>query len=130
MNRWMLAAAAGLLLTTWVHVFLGGPEIHQIIQASDMHPGVRAIGAVLWHAVTVNLLVFAVACLWMSQRPNPALAILVCGIQIGFAALFVFYGLTLLGTVWLMPQWVIFLLVPAVMMMGLRRARTTQLPAP
>lgn len=123
MNRWMLAAAGALLLTTWVHVYLGGPEIHHVIQVSDLPPDLRALSAVLWHAVTIALLVFAAGCIWLARTPNPALVLLIGAIQVGYAGLFLFYGVTRLGTLWVMPQWIIFLLVPALMVIGLRRDR-------
>lgn len=125
MNRAMLAATGLLLLTTWVHVFLGGPEIHQVIQASGLPLGLRAISAVLWHAVTVILLVFSAGCFWMVRHDNPALAVVISAVQLGFAALFLVYGIWMLGTVWLMPQWIIFLLVPALIGMGLRGQHRT-----
>ncbi|SFK95367.1 hypothetical protein [Shimia haliotis] len=120
MNPWMILASALLGLTTYVHVFLGGPEIHHVIQASSLSGSVRGVAAVLWHAVTVVLIAFALACAVMARHQNRALALLVIGIQLGFAALFVVYGLSLLGTLWVMPQWLIFTLIPAVMMCGLR----------
>ena len=36
--------------------------------------------------------------------------------------LFLFYGTTRLGTVWLMPQWIVFLLVPALTRWGQSKA--------
>ncbi len=128
MNKYMAGAAALLFLTTWVHVFLGGPEIHNVIQASTLSPDVRAISAVLWHAVTVILMVFGCGCLWLTRHDAPALAHMMIAVQLGFAALFVFYGITLLDTLWIMPQWVIFLVIPAVMLAGLR-GRALSVPA-
>lgn len=121
MNRWMAAAGALLLLTCYVHVFAGGPEIHVPIQASELALELRAISAVLWHAVTVVLLTFAVAAIWVALRPNRDLVVLLIAVQIGFAGLFLYYGQVLLGTVWPMPQWIIFLTIPAIMGIGLKR---------
>ncbi len=131
MNPWMIAAGALLWLTTYVHVFLGGPEIHHVIQASDLAADVRGVSAVLWHAVTAIIVLFAVACTHLARRSNREMALLVIGVQLGFAALFVFYGLTLLGSLWVMPQWVIFTLIPAVMALGMGRteAKNTHVAA-
>ncbi|MFY0616533.1 hypothetical protein [Shimia sp.] len=123
LNPWMTAAAALLFLTTGVHVFMGGPEIHHVIQASALPEDVRAIGAVLWHAITATLLVFALGCLWLAHNTNTALAVTIGAVQVLFAVLFIFYGATLLGTLWVMPQWIIFLLIPVVMLLGLLRQR-------
>lgn len=121
MNHWMTTAGVALFLTSYVHVFMGGPEIYDPILASDLSEYLRAMSAVLWHAVTVVLLVFAAAAVWIAMRPNRDLALVLIAIQVGFAGLFLFYGQTQLGTLWIMPQWVIFLCVPFVMLIGLRR---------
>ncbi|TCL00478.1 hypothetical protein BXY66_3121 [Shimia isoporae] len=120
MNYWMASAGGLLLLTAYVHVFMGGPEIHDVIQASALDPGVRGVAAVIWHAITAILLVYAVVCASLAKSPNRGLALHIIAVQICFAALFVFYGLTLLGNLSVMPQWIIFLTIPAVMAMGLR----------
>lgn len=121
MNRWHLAASALMGLTFVVHVFGGGPEIHVPIQASELSEYLRAISAVLWHAVSVILAVFALAYLWAAKNNAPALIWQMTVIQLGFAALFLWYGIALLGTIWPMPQWIIFLLIPAVSLIGQRR---------
>lgn len=119
--RYPMILAAGLMaVTTGVHVFAGGPEIHLPIQASDLSAELRAISAVLWHAVTIVLIAFTLSLIWMARHPNRELAALLAVIQLGFAGLFVFYGLSQLGTLRVMPQWVIFLLIPAVMLIGMR----------
>ncbi|WP_299424975.1 hypothetical protein [uncultured Shimia sp.] len=120
MNKWMLTAAGLLFLTTGVHVFLGGPEIHVPIQESELHPAVRAVGAVVWHAVTVMLLVFGAACAWLARNSNAPLAWLMIATQIGFAGLFIGYGMTLLGNLTVMPQWIIFALISAIIGIGIR----------
>lgn len=118
MNRPILAAAVLMILTLFVHVFAGGPEIHQLIQTSALPTGLRAVSAVLWHAVSVNLLVFSVALLWLAKHPNPPLGLTISFIQLGWAALFLYYGASMLATVWLMPQWLIFLTIPALTFWG------------
>lgn len=125
MNKWMMSAAGLLVLTTAVHVFLGGPEIHWVIQDSTLPPDVRAVAAVIWHAITVILFAFALGCAWLVRHENKPMAYLMSGIQIGFAALFVFYGLSLLGNLTIMPQWIIFLLVPALTLRGTRQTART-----
>ncbi|WP_270731905.1 hypothetical protein [Shimia sp. Alg240-R146] len=120
MNYWMVAATALLVLTNFVHLFLGGPEIHHVIQQSELAPSVRGVAAVLWHAVTVILAVFAIACAYLATHRNPALAYVMVAVQVGFSALFVYYGLALLGTLWIMPQWTIFLTISVVTAIGAR----------
>lgn len=95
-----LAAAVGMAATTLLHVFGGGPEVHQPIQASALELPLRAVAAVLWHAVT------------------GLLAVLLVAIQIGFAGLFLFYGQTMLGTVWTLGQWTIFAVLAVLIVWG------------
>jgi len=125
MNKWMITAAGLLFLTTGVHVFLGGPEIHLPIQESNLAPPVRAVAAVVWHAVTVILFVFGGACAWLARNPNPPLAWTLVAVQLGFVALFIGYGMTLLGNLTVMPQWIIFSLISAVIAMGVRADKAT-----
>lgn len=123
MNPPILAASALMAITTAVHVFSGGPEIHVPIQASSLSADLRAISAVIWHAITVILAGFAVALVWLSLKRNEPLAWLIIGVQLGFAALFIFYGLTMLDSLWPMPQWIVFLIIPTIMLWGMRRQR-------
>lgn len=123
MNKWMMIASGLLFLTTGVHVFLGGPEIHVPIQESDLNPAVRAVGAVVWHGVTVVLLVFGVGCAWLARNPNTPMAWLMIVTQLGFVGLFMGYGMVLLGNLTVMPQWIIFGLISAVIAMGIRADR-------
>ena len=53
------------------------------------------------------------------------MATFLTAIQTGFAALFLFYGQTMLGTVWVLAQWTIFLALAALIIWGeWGRART------
>ncbi|SFU51113.1 hypothetical protein SAMN04488527_104137 [Aliiroseovarius crassostreae] len=120
MKRSMILAAVLMGLTTGVHVLAGGPDIHLPIQSSNLPADLRAISAVLWHAVTVNLTLFTLSLAWMVRHENRGLGVLLVGVLLGYAGLFLYYGATILGTLWVMPQWVIFLLIPAVMLFGMR----------
>ncbi|MBT2131388.1 hypothetical protein [Aliiroseovarius lamellibrachiae] len=123
MNKFMIAATVLMFATFLAHVLGGGPEIHAPIQASDLSPYLRAISAVIWHAITIILLVFSVALAGLIKYPNRALERVIIAIQLGFASLFLFYGMRLLGNVIDMPQWIAFMLIPAVMVIG-RRGKT------
>ncbi|GAA0587049.1 hypothetical protein [Caenispirillum bisanense] len=117
-------ASALMALTLCIHVFAGGPEVHEPLQTILTDPPLAAIAAVLWHAVTVVLAVLALGLWRLAQHDDPLLEAVLSGIQLGFAGLFLFYGLTRLGTVWTMPQWIIFLAIPALTRAGQgRRAR-------
>jgi len=101
-----------------VHIFMGGPEIMKPLRASGLHPVIRAVMDVVWHAVTVVLICLAAALFWLAWNENMALLLIVNAIQIGFGALFIYYGATQLRSLWPMPQWVIFLGVPALTIWG------------
>lgn len=119
-------ASALMALTLCVHVFAGGPEVHDPLQTILSDPPLAAIAAVLWHAVTVVLAVLAVGLWRLAQRDDTLLEAVLSSIQLGLAGLFVFYGLTRLGTLWTMPQWIVFLAIPALTRAGQgRRARRT-----
>jgi hypothetical protein len=115
-----LLAAALMAATFALHVFGGGPEFHLPIQASGMELPLRAISAILWHAVSVLLAVQAVALLWLARHPHHGMAALMVAIQIGFAGLFLYYGQTMMGTVWILGQWTIFLALAVLIAWGAR----------
>ncbi len=121
MNKPMLAAAAISALTFGLHVIGGGADVHAPIQASTLPLPLRAISAVLWHFVSLILALQALGFLSVARTANRDLSLMLIAIQIGTAVLFVFYGLTMLGTIWLMPQWTIFLTVAALGLWGLMR---------
>jgi hypothetical protein len=73
--------------------------------------------------VTVVLVVLAGGLWVLARRDDPALEAILSGIQLGFAAIFVFYGLTRLGTVMPMNQWIIFLIIPALTRFGQSRQK-------
>ena len=119
-----LATAAGLMtLTIGAHVFGGGPEYHAVYQQVLPTPHLSSMAAVLWHAVTISLAVFAAALIWLARNPSPPLAYAISAMQIGWAALFLFYGLTMLGSPWPMAQWTIFIIIPLLTLYGVRKRR-------
>jgi uncharacterized membrane protein len=120
---WTRFAAALMGFTVFIHVFAGGAEVHTPLQNSLSDDGLAAFAAILWHAVTVVLILITIGLWALTKRNDPMLEIVLSGIQLGFAALFIFYGLTRLGTLWPMPQWIIFLVVPALTRLGQSRRR-------
>lgn len=111
---------AGVLMaaTFILHVFGGGPEFHAPIQTSALDLPLRAMSAVLWHFVSLMLAVQAVALFWLARHPDRAMTALLAAIQLGLTGLFLFYGQTMLGTVWILGQWTIFLTLAALIIWG------------
>ena len=121
MNIPFAIAGAILVLTAGIHVFAGGPEYHDVYQSVLPTPHLAAMSAVLWHAVTVNLIVFAAAYFWLARHPSRPLAMALAAIQAGWVGLFLFYGSSMLGSVWPMPQWIIFTAVLLLTIYGARQ---------
>ena len=114
-----ILVATGLMALTWIaHVFGGGPEINAPLQASDLPDYLRAMSGVLWHMATTCLTVFFFALAWLVRHPNAALTWVLSLVQLGWAGLFIYYGASQLGSLWPMPQWSVFLLIPALTLWG------------
>jgi hypothetical protein len=122
MSRPTIAAAILMLATAGIHVFAGQPQVHAAIQASDLHPILRAISSVLWHAVTVQLLAFTAALLWVARHPNRAVSLLIATICLSYTALFLWIGTTMLQSPWPMPQWTLFAALAALTLWGAKPA--------
>ena len=112
MNLVMLLAAGLMTVTVFIHVFIGGAEVMRPLRATPLPRLVGAVMDVVWHGITVVLICLAGALYWLAWHDNLALLWIVCAIQVGFAALFIWYGATQLRSLWPMPQWIIFLGVP------------------
>jgi hypothetical protein len=113
MSKTLFAAGCLSLFTTAVHVFLGGPEIHEPLLASDASELVRAVGSVVWHAITAILFLNSLALFHAARNPIVArpLAALICVQYVAFTVLFIGYGLARFGSVFVMPQWTGFLVM-------------------
>jgi len=128
MNKLVLSAGMLSVLTLFAHIFGGGPEIHVPVLESDLPLELKTILSVVWHAVTAVLVINSVA-LFLAARSKSVekmLVLFVSSQYLVFAALFVFYGITHLGTLIPMPQWSVFLLMPALALAGLRTRKTGQ----
>ena len=110
------------LATAAIHLFLGGPEVHAPIQSNDgLSPEVRATMAVVWHGVTAVLLLSGAVNIYAaySGRMRSAVA-LIAAQYLALAALFVGYGFVRFGSLWVMPQWTLFIVLVGLVGMGLR----------
>lgn len=121
LNMAYLAAAGLFLATAAIHAFMGGPEINAAVQGSDLHPLVRAVSAVVWHALTALFVVFGGAMAWAAWHSARAVVVTVLAVNLSFVGLFLAIGIVALGTVWPMPQWVLFGAISGLMVWGLTR---------
>ncbi|MBO9466149.1 hypothetical protein J7443_12970 [Tropicibacter sp. R15_0] len=114
MSKSYLVLSALMAAITGVHVFLGGPQYADAFAITLENADLRAMSLVLWHAVTVALILFALAYLWLAFRRSPELVAITSLLQLGWAGLFLFYGVTQLGELVTQPQWVLFIGFPCV----------------
>ena len=125
MNRWFAAAAAVSLVLTAAHIIGGTPEFLTPILQSDLGTDIRAVAGIVWHGVSVLLIVNS-AVLIAAAMNRPAGrqgAIWVILQYLGFTGLFLFYGITWLGNVGDLPQWTILAVISALTLAGLRSGR-------
>ena len=120
-NTPMMIAAGLTALGAAVHIWMGTPEILSPVLASSLDLTVQAVLAVVWHAISALLIVFALATAWLVTHRNTALGITLLALNAGFVVLFLAYGVALLRSVWPMPQWILFTAIAAAMTLGLRR---------
>lgn len=120
MNRWIVAASILSFVTAAVHVFAGGPEVHETLLAADLPALLKTYVSVLWHATTAVLVFDSVALLMAAGRTTARRPLLwVVGSQyVAYAALFIGYGLAYLGSVMETPQWVAFAGIVALALVG------------
>lgn len=123
MNKMISVAAGSSLATLFLHVSGGGPEIHEPLLAGAANVTLGAFISVLWHFVTVILLVNSAALGLAAVRPDwrKPLVVLVSGQYFAAAILFLFYGWTRLDSFMVMPQWLLFVGIGGLAIAGLRR---------
>ncbi len=118
-----LIAAAGVLslFLGAVHVFGGGPDVHDPLLSADITPLLKGYVSVIWHAVTAAIFLCSGLLLVAARRRDVSglLAGIVIVYYAAFAGLFLFYGITRLGSVFLMPQWTAFLIIAVLAAVGL-----------
>jgi hypothetical protein len=121
MNPWLFSAGVAALVLDLIHIFPGGREIHRPMVASRWPEPAKAVWSVVWHAVTAVMAFGGVALIAAAFRPDLALSLSVLPITLflSAAALFVFYGLKRLGSLWVLPQWLAFSVISALAVVGL-----------
>jgi hypothetical protein len=115
MSKLMWGAALLMALTTGVHLFMGTSEIMGPIQVVDLELVIKSTAMVVWHGVTLILVLSTFGIAFLARHKNQNLALFIVAIQFGFVRLFLFYTLTVFGGLFALPQWTVFLLVAALM---------------
>lgn len=128
----LLIAAAIAFLTFFLHVFGGGPEFLTPALASDLTADGKALYAVLWHMVSAFMLISVASFALGVWRPDigSGAVLAVTALNIAIIGLFLFYGMTRLGSPWPLPQWIIFAVLSGLALWGLAlHRRSPHLPA-
>lgn len=132
MNRWIFFSSILSFVTAVVHVFAGGPEVHDTLLTADLPILLKTYVSVIWHATTTILVIDSIALLTAAFRSDLRKAIIwiVVGQYVAYAILFVGYGLGYLGSLLTTPQWSAFALISALALIGMkdRAVRTVPLP--
>lgn len=121
MNTWLLSAGIAAQLLNLVHIFLGGREIHRPMVAAHWPEPAKAVWSVVWHAVTAVMALGGLFLIAAAFLPELALALALLPILLFLSAagLFIFYGWKRLGTLRILPQWLAFLVISALGLIGL-----------
>ncbi len=123
MNKWILAAAIICGVTFFIHVIAGGIDVHNPLLESELSVELKAIISVLWHMISALFLINTVA-LYVASRSEKLRTGLVWLVSMQFiamAAIFVFYGISRLGSPFAMGQWTIILFISVLAFVGLRK---------
>lgn len=132
MNRWIFSSSILSFVTAVVHVFAGGPEVHDTLLAADLPIILKTYVSVIWHATTAILVLNSVALLTAAFRPDIRTAIIwiVVGQYVAYATLFFGYGLGYLGSLLATPQWSAFALISIVALIGMKDRIVRAVPLP
>ena len=125
MNRWLGAAAALSSVLAAAHIIGGTPDFLAPVLLSDLAPEVRAVAAIVWHGVSVLLIVNSAVLIaaTMNRPAGRGGAVWVALQYLGFTGLFLFYGITRLGNVTALPQWSVIGVISVLVFVGIRQGR-------
>lgn len=120
-NKTIATAGILSLALTAIHVIGGGTDVHLPLLESDASDVLKGFVSVVWHGVTVNMFICSVMLLIAAKIPKyrTVMTGLVIANYLAFTGLFLFYGITRLGTVFLMVPWIGFFIIVIVATVGL-----------
>ena len=120
-NKGIATASARSLDVTDAHILGGGGDVHVTLLASDASDVLKGFVSVIWHGVTANLLICSLMLLIAARNQSYRMMLtgLVIANYLAFTGLFLFYGITRLGSVFLMVPWISFAIIVSVAAVGL-----------
>jgi hypothetical protein len=132
MNKAVALAGLLSLILTVIHIVGGGADVHEPILASELDNILKGYSSVIWHGVTANLFLCSAILFYASiSKPNlPTLTSIVIVQYLAYAVIFIFYGTTRFGSIMIMPQWIAFLIIPAIATFGIYLSHSASGQAP
>jgi Protein of unknown function (DUF2867) len=127
-NHWIIVAGLASLFTVGLHVFGGGPQFLDPALASALPDIWKAAFTTIWHGVTVLLILNGVFLIGsgFSFKSSPSLVKLIALQNLAFGLMFLYWGFTMLGSPFKLPQWIIFFFIFGLCGFGvLRKQRIT-----
>ncbi len=122
MNKWILSASIVSGLTLLIHALAGELLFHTPAMQSNLSIENKMVLSVVWHGIT-GVMALSFVALVLAARSMPhknSLLIFIAAQYATMAALFIGYGLVRLGSVTIMPQWTILLVLAALILMATR----------
>lgn len=117
----MTLAAVLMAVTFLAHLVAGSAELYAPLRQSDYPAPDKSVFSVIWHFVSVLLLLMTLSLGHLSRHPSGPLFLFILLTVLAFGALFLAYSLVDFGSIWTMPQWIAFFGVAA--LMGARAKR-------
>ncbi len=119
MNFYYLIAAALSAVTALAHIALGGAELVPVLEASGLNAYEVTLSLMLFHITTILLLVNSAFLVFAGLGRDRAGAVLLIGITYGLiGVVFLWQGISRLGTAWDMPQWLVLGLICGALVLG------------
>lgn len=120
-NYWLFAAGVAAVLTAFIHVFGGGPEIARpLLLAKDIDDVAKYVNYYCWHLVTLTIAAMGVGLIWASiDVTQTGLA----WMWTVMAVLFTIWSVILV--IWKkqkpfhMPQWTLFGVISGLAVIGM-----------
>lgn len=121
-NGAFLAAALAALVFLALHLIVGEQRYHLPALQSGMNAEQQALYTVLWHGVSLVILINTLALALAAWRPDWRGAALFALVQFAaWSLLDLFIGIARLGAPWPLIQWLIMLPILILGIWGLRR---------
>lgn len=122
-NKFLATGAILSALILPLHIFGGGPEFPEIIFAIDaLDAKQKALYGVMWHTISALLFLASITYGIASIKPQHTSAVtFVNALYAAITVLFLYYGITVVGDLWTLPQWLLFAIMIAITQMGLIR---------